>query len=305
MRLKHLESALSSLQREFPHPDVTLEQYPSSPQLAASVVWTAYERGDVGPSRTVLDLGAGTGLLTAAALVLESDFVWAVDCDEEALRVAMDNVRLLFDNDDDDDDDEEKDAILKAPVSFVLAKVKSVNNNNNNNSNQPAKGSKGKKHHKHAKGGRGPRGRGHNNHNNTSSTQQVRDEILADGSGTDGIPLPDNCVDTVLTNPPFGTKHNNAGMDLRFLRVATRLARRCVYSFHKTSTRAFLQQHVTEVWKLPLTVVAEMKFDLPHTMKFHKHASVDVNVDLIRIDVSCPPPPTTTTTTTTTDEEEG
>lgn len=42
--------------------------------------------------------------------------------------------------------------------------------------------------------------------------------------------------DTVILNPPFGTKHN-AGMDVKFLKVAFSLARNSVYSLHKTSTR--------------------------------------------------------------------
>lgn len=42
--------------------------------------------------------------------------------------------------------------------------------------------------------------------------------------------------DTVIMNPPFGTKHN-AGMDLRFLETAIGLARTAVYSLHKSSTR--------------------------------------------------------------------
>lgn len=46
----------------------------------------------------------------------------------------------------------------------------------------------------------------------------------------------DKAFDTVIMNPPFGTKHN-AGMDMRFLEVAMRLATGAVYSLHKTSTR--------------------------------------------------------------------
>ena len=88
----------------------------------------------------------------------------------------------------------------------------------------------------------------------------------------------------VLTNPPFGTK-DNAGMDLRFLKAATRLARRTVYSFHKTSTRAFMKKHVESEWKMPLTVVAEMQFDIPSMYKFHTRQTLDVKVDLIRIDL--------------------
>jgi predicted RNA methylase len=91
-------------------------------------------------------------------------------------------------------------------------------------------------------------------------------------------------VDTVLVNPPFGTK-NNAGMDVRFLQTAVRLARRAVYSFHKTTTRAYLQKLVTDQWKLQFTVVAEMQFDIGQTYKFHKDKTRDIAVDLIRIDM--------------------
>lgn len=42
--------------------------------------------------------------------------------------------------------------------------------------------------------------------------------------------------DTVLMNPPFGTKQNN-GIDMNFLRIALKLAKQSVYSLHKTSTR--------------------------------------------------------------------
>lgn len=42
--------------------------------------------------------------------------------------------------------------------------------------------------------------------------------------------------DTVVMNPPFGTKHN-AGMDMKFLAAGVNLANSRVYSLHKTSTR--------------------------------------------------------------------
>lgn len=44
--------------------------------------------------------------------------------------------------------------------------------------------------------------------------------------------------DTVIMNPPFGTKHN-AGMDMKFLAAGINLAKTVVYSLHKTSTRYF------------------------------------------------------------------
>lgn len=42
--------------------------------------------------------------------------------------------------------------------------------------------------------------------------------------------------DTVLMNPPFGTK-NNAGVDMKFLQMGIRLSCGSVYSLHKSSTR--------------------------------------------------------------------
>ncbi|XP_042716699.2 rRNA N6-adenosine-methyltransferase METTL5 isoform X3 [Chrysemys picta bellii] len=53
--------------------------------------------------------------------------------------------------------------------------------------------------------------------------------------------------DTVIMNPPFGTKHNK-GMDMTFLKVALQMAQTAVYSLHKTSTRKNLDmtyQHHT------------------------------------------------------------
>lgn len=94
-------------------------------------------------------------------------------------------------------------------------------------------------------------------------------------------------ISTVLTNPPFGTKNDNAGIDLQFLRTATRLARQSVYSFHKRSTRTFLLKTIQEDWGYHnAEVVAEMAFDVPNMYKFHTQKSKDVEVDLIRIDVS-------------------
>lgn len=44
-----------------------------------------------------------------------------------------------------------------------------------------------------------------------------------------------NCVDTVIMNPPFGTR--NKGIDTVFLKAALNLASHAVYSLHKSSTR--------------------------------------------------------------------
>ncbi|XP_053554394.1 rRNA N6-adenosine-methyltransferase METTL5 isoform X2 [Bombina bombina] len=61
-------------------------------------------------------------------------------------------------------------------------------------------------------------------------------------------------VDTVIMNPPFGTKHNK-GMDMTFLKIALQMARTSVYSLHKTSTRAHIQKKAAD-WQVKMEVVA-------------------------------------------------
>lgn len=87
--------------------------------------------------------------------------------------------------------------------------------------------------------------------------------------------------DTILMNPPFGTK--NQGVDLLFVQRGLAVAP-VVYSLHKTSTRDFLVGRGAAACgdDVEVEVVATMRFDLPATYKFHKHKSVDIEVDLLR-----------------------
>lgn len=86
--------------------------------------------------------------------------------------------------------------------------------------------------------------------------------------------------DTVIMNPPFGTK-NNAGIDMKFLETAIRLSSNTVYSLHKSSTRDYVLSKAIQ-FGAEGTVVAELRYDLPRAYKFHKKASVDIEVDFIR-----------------------
>ncbi|XP_057709113.1 rRNA N6-adenosine-methyltransferase METTL5 isoform X2 [Corythoichthys intestinalis] len=80
--------------------------------------------------------------------------------------------------------------------------------------------------------------------------------------------------DTVIMNPPFGTKHNQ-GMDMKFLRAAITMAKTAVYSLHKTSTREHIQKKAND-WGVKMEVIAELRYDLPASYKFHKKKSVGV-----------------------------
>jgi predicted RNA methylase len=90
-------------------------------------------------------------------------------------------------------------------------------------------------------------------------------------------------VDVVLMNPPFGARRR--GADAEFLRAALPLARRAVYSLHKSSTRAFVAKAAARAGARAAEVVAEMRYDLPATYKFHRAASKDIEVDLWRFEV--------------------
>ena len=290
MKQKHLESCLSSLPyRIFASPKIELEQYPTSVELTSSIVLTALAKGDAGPGISVLDLGCGTGMLGLGFALVECDLVYLVDCDVDALDMARENVNMLEEEGfvnrrrgggdvDAEDEDADDDSHGCLGIELIMAKVKYVPpKRRNNNGGNGGRGS----HHQHHRGGRGRKG--NTTTTNDSNCHSQNNELLSDDNNNDdGIPLQSKIVDTVITNPPFGTK-NNEGIDVQFLKTAIRLARQAVYSFHKTSTRSYMIKLIRESWGLDVEVVAQMKFDIPNMYKFHKQKSVDVDVDLIRI----------------------
>ncbi|POW17664.1 hypothetical protein PSTT_00427 [Puccinia striiformis] len=85
--------------------------------------------------------------------------------------------------------------------------------------------------------------------------------------------------DTVVMNPPFGTK--TRGIDIVFLEIACQMSKSTVYSLHKTSTRKYVSKKANE-FGFEAEVIAEMRYDLPKTMKIHKHKTLDIAVDFWR-----------------------
>ena len=74
----------------FDDPSARLEQYRTPSEVAAHVVHLADLRGDVA-DRTVVDLGAGTGMLALGAALRGPDRVVGVELDPAALSTARDN----------------------------------------------------------------------------------------------------------------------------------------------------------------------------------------------------------------------
>ncbi|KAG5684669.1 hypothetical protein PVAND_013887 [Polypedilum vanderplanki] len=89
--------------------------------------------------------------------------------------------------------------------------------------------------------------------------------------------------DTVILNPPFGTK-KNAGIDIEFLKTAILLSNTSIYSLHKTSTRNYIQKKSKE-FNCKGEVIAELRYNLDSSYKFHKKASKDIEVDVWRFSV--------------------
>lgn len=88
-------------------------------------------------------------------------------------------------------------------------------------------------------------------------------------------------IDTVVMNPPFGTR--NKGADMEFLRVALNVASQAVYSLHKTSTRDHIKRAALQHLNASSAeVLCELRFDVPKLYKHHKKKEVDVEVDLWR-----------------------
>ncbi|KAM1046916.1 hypothetical protein ACFX13_026952 [Malus domestica] len=88
-------------------------------------------------------------------------------------------------------------------------------------------------------------------------------------------------VDTVVMNPPFGTR--NKGADMDFLSIALKVASQAVYSLHKTSTRDHVKRAALQNFSASSAeVICELRYDVPQLYKFHKKREVDIAVDLWR-----------------------
>lgn len=86
-------------------------------------------------------------------------------------------------------------------------------------------------------------------------------------------------IDTVITNPPFGT-WQQVGMDYVFVQKGLELGN-VVYSLHKSSTRDFWKK-AKEFGVNVETVEEDLPFNIKRTFRFHKEGVRQVHVDLIR-----------------------
>ena len=93
MKKKQLEIFLSNL-KEMEDPDMFEEQYTTPGDIAAEIILFAYRRGDI-EGKTIIDLGAGTGRLGIASLLLRAKKVYFVEKDKRAIEILKDNLETL------------------------------------------------------------------------------------------------------------------------------------------------------------------------------------------------------------------
>ncbi|MBU0628418.1 MAG: METTL5 family protein [Nanoarchaeota archaeon] len=189
--------ALSALEG-FSKPKVSAEQYMTEPDIAATILWDAYMKGDISGKR-VADLGSGTGVLGIGAILLGAAKVFLIEQDKEAMEIAKENLGNIE---------------SESSAEFVLGDVKEFSSK----------------------------------------------------------------VDTVIMNPPFGTKSEHS--DKRFLENAFDIGN-VVYSLHKTETKKFIEAFAKDN-KFKITQVMDFSYPLKATMDFHSKGVEKINVSCFR-----------------------
>ncbi|EYC32259.1 hypothetical protein Y032_0003g1482 [Ancylostoma ceylanicum] len=236
MKPKRLEWMLSEL-RGFEKPDIKLEQYETSPELAIAIV-DCIDRLVGLDGQFVADLGCGCGMLMstvalahepAAVVGSGSRWRWLFHGLEKHVlrpcRSRWNSRRCCFDIDN---------------CALSICK---------------------------------------------ENLEDLEVDDRCDLVRTDVLDIPNSfrsSFDVVVMNPPFGTK-SNAGMDLSFVKAGLAILRPggSLFSLHKSSTRDHILKTANKWENADARCVAQLRWNLPATYKFHKRKSVDIDVDLI------------------------
>ena len=99
------------------------------------------------------------------------------------------------------------------------------------------------------------------------------DWLLSDTASLHGL------FDTVLMNPPFGTKRPHS--DVKFLRAALNMGN-VIYSIHKSSTISFLSRWLKDQ-NANFETIIETRMPIGHQFTFHTKKRYFVKVHVIRI----------------------
>lgn len=86
MKKKELEIYLQKTPY-FEKPKISLEQYITSADIAADIIFIAFQMGDI-KNKIVLDLGCGTGIFSVGAYITGAKKVIGIDIDKDAIKIA-------------------------------------------------------------------------------------------------------------------------------------------------------------------------------------------------------------------------
>ena len=89
-------------------------------------------------------------------------------------------------------------------------------------------------------------------------------------------------LDTIIMNPPFGTK-NNEGIDRLFVEKSLELAS-TVYSFHKTSTRDYWLGTVAKELNCKVEPLFQVQFPIDRLFRFHRQDRKNIVVDILKFE---------------------
>lgn len=232
--------------RTFSNPKQNLEQYATTPLLATRVLQVAAVEFDDIEEKSVIDLGVGTGVLAIGAKLMGAGHVLGIDVDRNALEECKENLGTY-------EPELEVELCLMDVVELIRRYDYDDEDDNNDVEEEEEKSE--------------------NDEAAVKSVAKRKDYVWPR-------------ADTVLTNPPFGTRRK--GADVAFLAAAMKMAGTAVYSFHKTSTREYIQKvAVKKLGAKSAKVVAEMKYGLKNQYGHHRKEEVEVFVDVWRIE---PPP---------------
>lgn len=259
MKLRQLKEALQDV-AVFEQPKIALEQYPTTAELAAHLLYTAQmSYGDI-EGKVVGDLGVGSGVLTIGAMLLDAAEIWAFDIDEDALRQTCVNIESFDTAQDERIEEDRADRVEGCYKTIVTENGMTIKCIQLDIVGQdvPSKQSSGK-----------PAGESILTHQSRIAPHP------------NWVPY-ERRFDTVMMNPPFGTRLK--GADLIFVEAACYMAKTAIYSLHKSSTRSFIQTKFSRARKDGWSgqVIAQLRFNIEASYSFHKKASADIEVDLWR-----------------------
>mmetsp|Transcript_4176 Transcript_4176/g.6155 ORF Transcript_4176/g.6155 Transcript_4176/m.6155 type:complete len:317 (+) Transcript_4176:25-975(+) len=271
-----LEQLLQEVQA-FEKPKIRYEQYMTTPEIASKWIISASQSGDI-VDKNVLDMGTGTGMLATAAHLTGAKNVIGVDIDPEALDIARNNevIEARYEENpvywalSDAETFVKKIQEKKELLDETLKDNKEIQNKDmvkDDDKNDVKETSEEEN---------------TDQEEEEEEDQEEEEKIIMDPFPTiddlikEGLPLE---IDTVLTNPPFGTRKK--GADVAFLRLAMSLQPKAVYSLHKSSTRDFLLA-TAEKWGWYGHVIGELRYELPQSYSFHKKQRAFIAVDLFR-----------------------